>query len=266
MRTIYLALILCCLSISAQAQQVVDIKDTVEGRTFWHERFPERYYFGKDGLFFMQYMSGSEAHEAGAVREGTWSTGESNRLCWMLKDEGINRCYDLSENLLAHRPWYHYDNVYELKEAGQPANILWNRWMHGNLITKPEVYKTAEKPILDEQAYKTAMVGKVMKLPLINVYHYADGRFLFVRDQILEKAGAKLSSLEKIAKEEPEQVKTGTWEIKDGRQCYTREGGYKSCMMVLSARDLHIPQEGWVHILDDNFIRLIKPSDFITVK
>ncbi len=260
-------LVLSCFIADARAQQPIDIKDTVQDKTFWHTRFPERYYFGADGAFLMQYTSARESHEAGSVREGTWSVGESNRLCWTFTDEGIERCYDISEDLLAKRPWYSFDNVYELKEAGRPSNILWNRWTHGNLITKPDVYQAisgGKTPPLDDAAYKAAITGKVMRLPLDYVYHRADSLAFWVDEKMANKIVKTPDIADKGAKNGID-----VWDVKDGRHCYltpTQDQVHQSCMTVFSAQDLYIPQEGWVQIMDDNFIRLIKPADLIAVR
>ncbi len=269
-RTIMHHFFLSCLALAlfysiapALAQQSIDIKEIVQDKTLWSEHFPERYYFGGDGTFLLQYMSGKEPYETGAVRDGTWSIGESNRLCWTLKDEGIDRCYDLSEKQFAQRPWHAYDNVYELKEVGRPANILWNRWMHGNLITKPEIYQAilnGKMPPLDEDAYKAAITGKIMRLPLNYVYHRADGSAFWMDEKSAKKIEKNPSLVEKGYEKD-------SWTVESDVQCYLADDKESmSCMIVFSAQDLYVPQEGWVQILPDNFIRLIKPSDLIPVK
>ncbi len=256
----FMALALYFFSFEAGARQITDVTDLVSDKTFWHERLPERYAFGKDGLFLLQYTSGQEQYEAGAVREGAWDIGEGNRLCWMLKDEGIHHCYDIAEDLLAKRPWYNFDNVYELKEAGSPATILWTLWMNGNLIAKSEIYKVvaAGKPTLpDGEVYKTAIGDKIMRLPMGYVYHFTDGRTLWANEEKALKSIGK-----KTAAEQDSGIK---WTVDKGRHCYHSEQSALFCVTVFSAQDLYVPQEGWVQIMDDNFIRLIKPEDLRTV-
>ncbi len=260
---------LSCLAAGARAQQPLDIKDTVQDKTFWHARLPERYYFGADGAFLLQYTSAKEPYAAGAVREGTWAVGESSRLCWTFADEGIERCYDITEDLLAKRPWHSFDNVYELKEANRPANILWNRWMHGSLIVKPDIYKTisdGKMPPLDNEAYRTAIADKIMRLPLDIVYHRADGLAFWIDEKMAKKIAKNPAIVEK---DDGRGLDIDVWGIEKGRHCYltpTQDTVYQSCMTVFSAQDLYVPQEGWVQIMDDNFIRLIKPSDLIAVR
>ncbi len=264
---LYSVLALCCLSFAAQAEPISDIKDMIQNKSFWHEHFPERYFFGADGAFLLQYTAGTDQYVAGTVREGTWDIGESDRLCWAFKDEGINRCYDVSEDLLAVRPWYNFDNTYELKEVGRPANILWNRWMHGNLIAKPYIYKTISDgkiPALDEHAYKKAIGDKVMRLPLAYVYHRADGRAFLMNESMAKKIESNPSTIDAIEKDK--NIKARGWAIENNRHCYDQGTDKANCMTVFSAQDLYVPQEGWVQIMDDNFIRLIKPSDLIAVK
>lgn len=173
-----IVIFLCSFTTGARAQSI-DVKDTVEGKTFWSQYLPQRYYFGADGTFLLQATTATETQEAGAVHEGIWTIGEGNRLCWTFKDEGIERCYAIAEDLLAPRPWYNYDHVYNLEESETAVNIPWDRWMHGNLITKPTVYEATSQgkaPPLDIEAYKTTIAGKIMRLPLGYVYHHADGR------------------------------------------------------------------------------------------
>ncbi len=269
MRYIFFALALCFFSTGLKAEPIADIKELIQEKTFWSEQLPERYYFGKDGLLLMQYMSTVEQHEAGTVREGTWVIGENNRLCWTFKDEGINRCYDVSEDLLTDRPWYNYDNIYELQEAGRPANILWNRWMYGNLITKPEIYKAVSEgkaPPLDAEAYKAAISDRVMRLPLGYMYYRSNGSSFLVDEKIAKSIMRRKEDADEFAAQNHQVSPEAKWSVQDSRFCNQWPDGRRSCVTVFSAQDLYVPQEGWVQIMDDNFIRLIKPSDLIAVK
>lgn len=266
---LFVFLAIFCVVPAAQAQPLPDLNEIVQDKTFWHGRMPERYYFGADGAFLLQYTSAKEHYSAGSVREGLWRIGESDRLCWAFRDEGIERCYDVAEDLLAKRPWYSFDNVYQLKEVGRPANILWNRWMHGNLITKPDVYEAlaeGRSAGLDEKAYIRAITGMIMRLPLNHVYHRAD-KIAFWVD---EKTAEKIAKNPKIVdNDNASSIEADVWRVENGRHCYLTPKSdtvYQSCVTVFSAQDLYVPQEGWVQIMDDNFIRLIKTADLVPVQ
>ncbi len=270
MRFFYLAFLVSAVWASAHAQSLTDVKSRISGKTFWHEHLSERYYFAEDGALLLQYTAETRGRKAGAVREGKWEIGESGRLCLAFADEGINRCYDVTENLYAPRPWHQYDNVYELKEAGQPSNILWNRWMHGNLIAAPDVYKAladGQTPPVDEAAYIEFIQDKIMRLPMHHVYHAADGRVFLADEEIVKKARRSPSKAAALLEKNSSDGITGVWTVKNGRHCYQWSGGYnETCMTVFSARDLYMPQQGWVQVMDDHFIRLIKPSDIIALQ
>ncbi len=101
-----------------------------------------------------------------------------------------------------------------------------------------------------------------MRLPLNYVYHRVDGHAFWLDEKNVKKIIKNPSLVEKGYEKD-------IWTVESDVQCYRTQmpnNEYMSCMFVFSAQDLYVPQEGWVQILPDNFIRLVKPSDLIPVK
>lgn len=264
MRALVIAAVAFLCIFPAQAQEVENLQDLLADKTYWSLHFPERYYFSPDGMLLIQYMEDTPSYPAGAVRTGTWQATKKGELCWTLKDEDIEYCFSVTEDLLAPRPWHMYDNNFSLKQTGGGLQINWDRWINGNLIAKPDVYQRIAKgtlPILDKESYVADITDKIMHLPMSAVYHRADGRAFWVDEETAAMIENNPDVVTSGAVLKRKTTVTGTWSLDTGRHCYDWEGGYtRTCITVFSGNDLYRPQQGWVQIMDDTFIRLIKPS------
>lgn len=267
MRFLFGSLCLLVLaSIPAFAQVKSEAGSTVSGKTFWHEDMPERYYFGEGGKFLLQYTQGAEEDLVGTVREGTWRSAEDS-LCWIFTGEPEENCFTLVRDIGAVRVWGKFDDSYRLRKKSGSETVFWNRWMYGALITRPEIYVSihAKKPVaFDSEAYRSSIVGKIMRLPMGYIYHDAGGALYSIEEKNVDRVLKDTKKLQDDTFLREYNINKVSWTLEGNRHCWVYKAGRSTCNTVISGRDLYVPQDGYVHIMDDNFIRLIKPSDMLS--
>lgn len=243
----------------------IDIAKEIAGKTFWAEAVPDRYYFGEDGVFLLQYALSRQDYAAGGVREGAWSI-EGDRLCLSYPETGEKTCYQVNKDTQVQGPWGQFDDTYLVHGVDSRDEFYWDRWMHGNLILTPDAWRKVHENRntgFSAEAYRAEITGKIMRLPLGNVFHHENGTAYWLPQSAVGAVARNPSSLDDADFVKGNNIYIGKWQINGDRHCWRHTRGPEQCSVVVDAQNGFVPQKGYFQIMDDHFIRLIKPEDLI---
>lgn len=255
--------------VAAFAQGVffrIDIAKEISGKTLWAEDFPDRYYFAQDGTFLLQYAAARQGFQAGDVRAGRWHV-DDKYLCLRFDAESKPVCYLVNKDPNGFRRWGKYDDLYYVEEAEGDVHFYWDRWMHGNLILTPDVWRAIDagkSTGLSIEQYRADITNKIMRLPLGYIYHREDGKAFWLTEEQAELIKADRAALDDEAFVKGQNIRGGKWMIDGEQHCWAYDDqGEKFCSMVVEAKNGYVPQHGYFQIMKDHFIRLIGPDRLI---
>lgn len=231
---------------------------------------PDRYYFGKDGTLLIQYAAPREGHVAGEVVEGKWSV-DGYHLCLEYQEQSGKKseCFVFNKDKSVIGPWGIFDDFYHVHSIGGSRSFFLNRWMYGNMILKPDAWRAIKNGSytgLSPEDYKEDITGKIMRLPLGLVYHHDNGTAYWLNTEKAKLVAENPSRLEDPAFIEQQKIGKSSWSVEGVRHCWTYSSNNKVCNTAINGKDAYVPHGGYFQIMDDNFIRQIKPEDLIETK
>jgi len=285
--------------VNAQDLDPASVTNSLSGKTFWNKSNLNRYSFVSDGTFKQQFISQEGSYSPGTTLAGTWQANDSNnQVCWTytIENNVLNNqeyCFTYELDTDAPRIWNAYDqtiNMYTQGDDGsRQLSFEWNRWMYGDLIIEPGIAKNMNARILemakismqlnqskiktkfpinpkanlsdDMRQYADSIVGKIMKLPLGNIFHTKDGRSYSIPEKLVGAVSKDATLLTDNDFMTSNNIATGEqWFLDDNIQCWFYVmNGASECTLVYPASILDMPTGGYIHILDDGFIRHVRP-------
>lgn len=272
------------------------LPDFLADKTWWDREKADRYYFGNDQTFVQQFFDKTGEFTAGTSLTGRWRY-DNNILCWRYDTytPETDYCHVIAYDAQAKKEWGKYDDTLALygKTAegvySTPA-FTWNRWMDGNLIlndavaarlpeTLTETFQKTNQRYEAEgssafypfnaditlpptiENYVSDITTQIMELPLgARLYHRADGRVFSLPSGFKVEDPSKLDDLRFLAQN---KISFRHWFVtEDGLYCAitTPTAEQAKCLIVLDGDSLQTPQDGYVQVMDDRFIRRIKLS------